>query len=204
MPLSLKVSVPVIMWNQMTESSTIIPSCLVLPLPWIRSESTVGPVLYHGVNPNSPLQSFRLNYRSSRSQNPPFPQTLSLSCRCDTFQRLQFLITHPHWWGHRWRWCRASGWGWGGEEGRTSERMCQQFGRQTPENETKCFPSLSILMLRERHNANSSAQASVISASSSYLYYGKALRIFSFFSLTFHTVNQARLSDGNCDSSQTL
>lgn len=83
----------------------------------------------------------------------------------------------------------------------TSERMCQQFGGHTPENETSCFPTLSIPIppIHAQRDTIQTAQASVIFASSSYLYYGKAVEDFSFFILTFHTVNQARLSNGNSD-----
>lgn len=47
-------------------------------------------------------------------------------------------------------------------------------------------------------------QASVIFASSSYLYNGKALEdfFFFFFSMTFHTVNQAGLRNGNGSQTQ--
>lgn len=61
---------------------------------------------------------------------------------------------------------------------------------------------LSPILPSTLRDTTQTAQASVIFASSSYLYYGKALEDCFFFPfLTFHTVNQARLS--NRDSSQT-
>lgn len=165
-----------------------------LLLPWIRSKSTVSPVLSHRVNPNSPLQSFRLNYRSSRSQNPPHPHTLSLPCRCDTFQR-HFLITLQHWWGQRWKWCR----------GRGLLKECANSLEAIPQKmKQNASLSMSIPPIRAHRDTMQTAQASVIFASSSYLYYRKTLEdFFFFFFFTFHTVNQPKLSNGNSDSSQT-
>ncbi len=70
--------------------------------------------------------------------------------------------------------------------GGASERMCQQFGGHTPENETKCFPTLSIPAppMHAQRDTMQTAQASVIFASSSYLYYGKALEDFFFFNIS--------------------
>lgn len=60
--------------------------------------------------PKSPLPSFRLNYRSSRSQNPSSASSPNaLICRCDAFQRVHFLKTHRHCWGQKWRLCRGRG-----------------------------------------------------------------------------------------------
>lgn len=57
----------------------------------VRSESSGSPDPTWRVNPHSPLQRFRLNYRSSCSQKAPPstpgpPDTPSLPCKCDTFQ----------------------------------------------------------------------------------------------------------------------
>lgn len=73
-------------------------SWCVKSFPWcffflrgVRSESSGSPDPTWRVNPHSPLHRFRLNYRSSCSQKAPPstpgpPETLSLPCKCDTFQ----------------------------------------------------------------------------------------------------------------------
>lgn len=62
----------------MTGGSTVIsPVLFFLFLSRTRSESTVSRGLSRRVNPNGSLQSFRLNYRSTCSQNPSPPHSAS-------------------------------------------------------------------------------------------------------------------------------
>lgn len=122
------------------------------------------------------------------------PNTPSVPCICDTFQTLHFLITHRHWWGQRWRWCR----------GRVFLKECAKSLRDIPwkikQNASTIFPFPFLSStLREtqckhcRRLWSLPAHLICIMESS-----------WGFFFFTFHTVNQPRLSNGNSDSSQTL
>lgn len=120
----------------------------------IWSESSESPDLSWWVNSNSPLQRFRLNYRSSCSQKAPRPPpahpTLCLSHANVTLSR-HFLITYQHWKGQIKRQRRRKGLlkectnTLGGISLRKWNNKCQVF----------CLHSSSS-SLRGRHNGKSS------------------------------------------------
>lgn len=97
----------------------------------IRSESNGSPDPSRWVNPNSPLQRFRLNYRSSCSQKAPPstpgpPDTPSLPCKCDTFQTFSHNTSTLE--GTNIEAVEEEK----EEEEGSFERMHQQFGRDVP------------------------------------------------------------------------
>lgn len=179
-------AVPLIIWNHMKSGCTVISLVFFLSLsffsplfPRNSSESTISPGLSHWVNPNNPLQSIRLNYRSYCSQNPHphtpmhmwhFPETFSHNTLTLVENKMEAM------------------------QGEGSfKRMCQWFRGDPPPKKKPCIlPPFVPSTLRD---TTQTAQLCELCQRILFVLWKKLLRIL-VFSLTFHTVNQAGVSNG--------